>query len=57
MILDGLKSADLIFVVFNNNVLMCIKHMLVIIAVFIGMQLTNKAYKEHAVVLQVTGIN
>ena len=35
---------DLILVVLNNNVLMCVKHMLVVITVLVRMQLTNKTY-------------
>ena len=38
------ESTDLVLVVFNDNVLMCVKHMLVVIIVLVRMQLTNKTY-------------
>ena len=38
------ESTNLVLVVFNDNVLMCVKKMLLVITVLVRMLLTNKTY-------------
>lgn len=47
LLLGGVATADLVFVVFDNNVLMCVEDMLAIFTIFFRMQLTHEAYNSN----------
>lgn len=51
LLLDGIATTDLIFVVFDNNVLMCVENMLATFTIFFRMQLTHKTYSSDERVL------
>lgn len=53
---DGVATTNLVFVVFDNNVLMCVEDMLAVFTTFVRMQLTHKAYSINETLLQLSKI-
>ena len=44
LLLNGIATTDLVFVVFDNNVLMCVEYLFAVFTIFVRMQLTHEAY-------------
>ena len=51
LLLNGIATTDLVFVVFDNNALMCVEYMFAVSTIFVKRQLTHEAYNGNETVL------
>ena len=56
LLLNGVATTHLVFVVFDNNVLMCVEDVFGVFTIFVRMQLTHEAYSSDKSVLKLTKI-
>ena len=51
LLLNGIATTDLVFIVFDNNALMCVEYMFAVFTIFVKRQLTHEAYNGNETVL------